>query len=314
MISPAQALQAANKRSPGRHIRRPWGAILLFIGPAMIYYGVFTIYPFLASLYYSVTMITPVGGTLTISFVGLQNYIELFTKDLVFRQAVRNSLTWAVVGPALELTVATALAVVVYFRVPFYRFYRVAWFTPMLVSGVIVGVVFRWIFDYDWGLLDSALRAVGLDKLALNWLGRLDTPIWVVISVHFWATLGYSFVLLLAGLSAVPVDLMEAAYIDGASRVRAVWHVLLPLLRPTWVTVLILSFMGKMNAFNVVWVLTNGGPMHASETVATYIQKRAFGWNTLDLGYPAAMSVVWFVVVLAGVSALRRWLQPRGDS
>ena len=313
MISPAQTLQPAKEKVLSRRKRRPWGAILLFLGPTMIYYCIFTIYPFFASIYYSVTSITPVGGRLTISFVGLQNYIAIFRDDMVFRQAVRNSLTWALVGPMLEMAVGTVLAVVVYFKVPFHRFYRVAWFTPMLVSGVIVGIVFRWVFDYDWGLLDSALRAVGLDRLALNWLGRLDTPIWVVISVHFWATIGYSFVLLLAGLSAVPLDLMEAAYIDGASRVRAVWHVLLPLLRPTWVTVLVLSFMGKMNAFNVVWVLTNGGPMHASETVATYIQKRAFGWSTLDLGYPAAMSVLWFGAVLIGVFTLRRWLQRSED-
>jgi ABC-type sugar transport system permease subunit len=296
-----------------RRSHRPWGAILLFLGPAMVYYGIFTVYPFFASMYYSVTTLTPVAGKLTATFIGLQNYVFLFTQDDIFRQSVRNSLLWACVGPLLEMTFATALAVVIYFKVPFHRFYRVAWFTPILVSGVIVGIVFRWVFDYDWGLLDSALRLVGLDRLALNWLGRLDTPIWVVISVHFWATIGYSFVLLLAGLSAVPPDLMEAAYIDGASRLRAVWHVLLPLLRPTWVTVLILSFMGKMNAFNVVWALTMGGPMHASETVATYIQKRAFGWNTLDLGYPAALSVVWFVAVMIGVFVLRRWLQPKSE-
>ena len=294
--------------------RRPWGAILLFLGPAMIYYCIFTIYPFFASLYYSVTLLTPVGGKLTTTFVGLQNYLDILTKDDVFRTAVHNSLTWAVVGPTLEMAAATILAVVVYFKVPFYRFYRVAWFSPMLVSGVIVGLIFRWVFDYDWGLLDSVLRAVGLDALALNWLGRLDTPIWVVISVHFWATVGYSFILLLAGLSAVPVDLMEAAYIDGASRLRAVWHVLLPMLRPTWVTVLILSVMGKLHAFNVVWALTGGGPMHASETVATYIQKRAFGWSSLDLGYPAAMSVLWFLVVMVFVFVLRRWLQPKEGS
>jgi ABC-type sugar transport system permease subunit len=313
MISAGQTSPAAPRRTIFHRSRRPWGAILLFIGPAMIYYLIFTIYPFFASLYYSVTTLTPVAGKLTATFIGLQNYSAIFTTDDVFRQSVRNSLTWSVVGPILEMTAGTALAVVIYFRVPFHRFYRVAWFTPILVSGVIVGIIFRWVFDYDWGLLDSALRAVGLDKLALNWLGRLDTPIWVVIAVHFWATVGYSFVLLLAGLSAIPGDLMEAAYIDGASQLRAVWHVLLPLLRPTWVTVLILSFMGKMNAFNVVWALTMGGPMHASETVATYIQKRAFGWNTLDLGYPAALSVVWFGAVMIGVFVLRRWLQPKSE-
>lgn len=304
---------ALARRKVRQRTRRPWGAIALFLGPAMIYYLIFTIYPFFASIYYSLNTLAPVAGRLTTTFVGLQNYSDILLTDEIFRLAVRNSLLWSFLGPLLEMTVATALAVVIYFKVPFHRFYRVAWFTPILVSGVIVGIVFRWIFDYDWGLLDSALRLVGLDVLALNWLGRLDTPIFVVISVHFWATVGYSFVLLLAGLSAVPTDLMEASYIDGASRLRAVWHVLLPLLRPTWVTVFILSFMGKMNAFNVVWALTMGGPMHASETVATYIQKRAFGWSSLDLGYPAALSVVWFVAVLIGVFVLRRWLQPKAE-
>ena len=231
MTSRANTLPVAREEARSRRARRPWGAILLFLGPAMLYYAIFTIYPFLASLYYSVTTITPVGGKLTITFIGLQNYVDIF-RDPIFFQAVRNSLTWAVVGPLLEMTVATLLAIIVYHKVPFYRFYRVAWFTPMLVSGVIVGIVFRWIFDYDWGLLDSALRAVGLDGLALNWLGRLDTPIWVVIAVHFWATVGYSFVLLLAGLSAIPVDLLEAAYIDGATRMGADRHVLLPSAAP----------------------------------------------------------------------------------
>lgn len=313
MSSVAHRQQATGVMHIARRARRPWGSILVFLGPAMIYYLVFTIYPFFASLYYSVTSFTPIAGKMTMTFVGLENYINIFTKDDIFRTSVRNSLTWSVAGPILEMTAATILAVVIYFRVPFFRFYRVAWFTPILVSGVIVGIIFRWVFDYDWGLLNAVLNRVGLGALALNWLGRLDTPIWVVISVHFWATIGYSFVLLLAGLSAVPLDLMEAAYIDGASRPRAVWHVLLPLLRPTWVTVLILSFMGKMNAFNVVWALTMGGPMHASETVATYIQKRAFGWDSLDLGYPAAISVVWFCAVMIGVFVLRRWLQPKAQ-
>ena len=197
---------------------------------------------------------------------------------------------------------------------PFHRFYRVAWFTPMLVSGVIVGIVFRWIFDYDWGLLNQALRAMGLDALGAQLagaarhahLGRDRRPL-----------LGDRRLLVRPPAGGADARSRSTCWKRPISTARracgAVWHVLLPLLRPTWVTVLILSFMGKMNAFNVVWVLTNGGPMHASETVATYIQKRAFGWNTLDLGYPAALSVVWFGAVLIGVFALRRWLQRKAE-
>jgi ABC-type sugar transport system permease subunit len=168
-------------------------------------------------------------------------------------------------------------------------------------------------FNVDWGLLNATLRLIGLDTLALNWLGRRDTPLWVVIIVHWWATFGYSFILLLAGLTAIPYELVEAAYIDGASTVQAALRILLPLLRPTFVTVLILSFMGKMRAFDVVWVLTHGGPMHFSETVATYVQKRAFGWGSLDLGYPSAMAVIWFGVVMVSVGLITRLMRSRAE-
>lgn len=298
-------------RAP-RAQRHPWAATVLFIGPAVVYFALFTIYPLLATFYYAFHRIAPAAGRLVTTFVGLENFRDLLG-DPIFFLAVRNSLTWGVVGPSIEMVTALTLAFVIYYRVPLHRFFRVAWFTPILVSGVIIGLVFRWIFNYDWGLLNSGLRAIGLDALALNWLGRRDTPLAVVIFVHFWATFGFTFVLQLAGLTAVPNELTEAAEIDGASRPQVIRYVLLPLLRPTIVTALILSFIGKMNAFNVVWVLTNGGPLHFSETVATYVQKRAFGWTSLDLGYPSAIAVAWFGVVVIGISLIARWLRSRVD-
>jgi ABC-type sugar transport system permease subunit len=304
-----------NKLPPAavpRRPRRPWAATIMFIAPAMAFFGFFTLYPLASSFYYSFHTIGVVGGKLATTFVGLANFIAVL-KDPIFYTAVSNSLIWGTVGPAIEITTAAGLAFTVYYRLPLYRFYRVAWFTPILVSGVIIGIVFRWIFNYDWGLVNVALRAVGLGTLALNWLGRTDTPLAVVILVHFWATFGFTFVLLLAGLSAIPAELEEAAQIDGASRRQVIFNVLLPLLRPTIVTALILSFIGKMNAFNVVWVLTNGGPFHVTETVATYVQKRAFNWSTLDLGYPSAIAVLWFGVVVIGIGLISRRLRGRVD-
>ncbi|MCI0478128.1 MAG: sugar ABC transporter permease, partial [Anaerolineales bacterium] len=286
--------------------------IALFIAPVMIYYAIFILYPIVATFYYSFHTIQPVGGKLVALFVGLQNFFDLLSDD-IFLRSVQNTIVWAIAGPVIEMATATTLAFVVYFKAPFHRFYRTAWFAPMLVSGVIVGLVFKWIFNFDWGLVNVALRAIGLDNLALNWLGRRDTPLWVVIFVHYWATFGYSFVLLVAGLSAIPEELIEAARIDGASTIQASLKILLPLLMPTFITVLILSFMGKMRAFHIVWVLTGGGPMHFSETVATYVQKRAFSWSTLDLGYPSAIAVVWFGVVIVGVALINRWLKSRID-
>lgn len=292
--------------------RRPWGAITLFIAPAMIFFALFVLYPLLATVYYSFHNIVPIGGQLQTVFAGLDNYRALLT-DEVFHLSVKNTLIWGVAGPIFEMSTALTLAFLVYYKVPLHRFYRVAWFTPMLVSGVIVGLVFRWIFNYDWGLLNVGLRAIGLEELALNWLGTREWPLWVVIFVHYWSTFGYSFILLLAGLTAVPEELLDAARVDGATSLQTITRVLMPLLRPTFITVLILSFMGKMRAFNITWVLTGGGPMHYSETVATYVQKRAFAWRSLDLGYPSAMSVVWFGVVLLGVGLINRWLKRRVD-
>lgn len=309
ILSASRKPAILNRKRVGR---KPWGAIALFIGPAVVVYLVFVLYPLLATFYYSMNTIAPIGGKLVTTFVGLHNYQELL-KDDIFFQAARNTLLWGAVGPVIEMFTAIALAMFVYFRVAFHRFYRVAWFTPILVSGVIVGLVFRWVFNYDWGIFNVGLRAIGLDQFALNWLGRRETPIWVVIFVHFWSTFGFSFILILAGLTAIPVELLESAYIDGASRLKAIWYVLLPLLKPTAITVLILSFMGKMHAFHVVWVLTNGGPLHFSETVATYVQKRAFGWSSLDLGYPSAISVVWFGLTVIGVGIISRWLQSRSE-
>jgi len=290
--------------------KKPWGPILLFIAPVMVFYALFILYPLVATVYNSFHTIEANMGQVTTTFVGFDNYLAL-REDRIFEQAVTNTLIWSTVGPTLELVTAVGLALLVYFQVPFYRFYRIAWFTPMLVSGVIVGLVWRWIFNFDWGLLNVGLRAIGLDDFALNWLGRKDTPLMAVIFVHFWATFGFSFVLVLAGLSTVPKDLLEAARVDGATTGQIIWNILLPLLRPILVTVTLLSFMGKMRAFNVVWVLTGGGPLHFSETVATYVQKRAFNWRTIDLGYPSAMALVWFGVVLIGVGLLNRWLGRR---
>ena len=197
--------------------KRPWGAIIIFIAPIMIYYLIFTIYPLLATLWYSVHNITPKMGEIITTFVGLQNFFDLFQDD-IFITAVKNTSIWGILGPIIEMLTALSLALVVYFGTPLKRFFRTAWFLPVLVSGVIVGLVFRWIFNFDWGLLNTALRAVGLDVLAVNWLGRRDTPLYVVIFVHWWATFGNAFILLLAGLTAIPEELLEAAEIDGATR------------------------------------------------------------------------------------------------
>ena len=118
-------------------------------------------------------------------------------------------------------------------------------------------------------------------------------------------------IILLAALSSIPDDYIDAARIDGCTRLQLVWHMIVPMLRPTIVNLLILCFIGKMKQMELVWVTTRGGPLYNSETVATYVQKRAFNWQTLDLGYPSAVAVLWFVVILAFSLFFTRVLQRR---
>src|SRR5690606_17700817 len=165
---------AVSSRNVAR--KKPWGPILLFLAPVMLFYAAFVLYPVGATVYNSLHTIEAHLGQITTTFVGLDNY-EALPDDNIFIQAVKHTFIWSTVGPTIELITAVGLALLVYFKVPFFRCYRVAWFTPMLVSGVIVGLVWRWIFNYDWGLLNVGLRALGLDSLAVNWLGRRDTPL-----------------------------------------------------------------------------------------------------------------------------------------
>ena len=284
--------------------------ILIFIGPALLYYGIFIVYPVLSTVFNAFHTIQPQRGRLVTTFVGLRNFRELL-KDEIFSMSVRHTLIWAVVGPIIEMITAVTLAFIVYFRVPFSKVYRIAWFSPLLVQGVIVGLIYRWIFNNEWGLLNTFLEAVGLGSLATNWLGTPGIVLGCVIFAHYWATFGFSFVLILTGLSTVEEELLDSAAIDGANRWQVSLRILLPLITPVFFTTLMLSFLGKMRSFNIVLVLTKGGPMHHTETVATYVQKRAFRWNTLDLGYPSAIALMWFGVIMVIIALANQWLRRR---
>jgi ABC-type sugar transport system permease subunit len=316
----------------GRRVRgRPWGAIFMFIGPALLLYLAFVIVPVFMTFYNSVHILHM--STWEQEFVGLEHYAELVPrlepvaeapeegarvlpfrlvwKDQIFQLAVENSLTWAFLSPFLEIPIAFLLALILFSKVPLARFFRVAWFTPILVSWVVVGVIFRWVFNNEWGVVNSVLRAVGLGALAKNWLGLIETALPSLIAVTTWKFVGFNMVILLAALSSIPEELLDAARIDGTNRLQLIWHVILPLLQTTVVNLLILCFIGKMKQFELVWVTTRGGPMYHTETVATYMQKRAFSWRTLDLGYPSAIAVLWFIAIFTLSLLFIRLLQRR---
>jgi raffinose/stachyose/melibiose transport system permease protein len=301
------ALRAATRR---RGPRRPWGAIALFLGPTLLLYFGFAIYPVLVTFYNSVHSLRMDLGMLY-EFVGLDHFREILTSDEVFWKAARNSLTWGLVAPLVDIPLALGLALILHARVPCARFFRTVWFTPVLMSYPVVGVIWLWVYNYDWGMANLVLRAVGLGSYAQAWLASPATALPALILVTTWMFAGFNMVVLLAAIHAIPADYLDAARVDGASPVRRVLHVLVPLLRPTLVNLAILDFIGKMKQFALVWVMTRGGPMWGTETVATYVVKRAFEWKTLDLGYPSAVAVLWFVIIFGLSYGFTRLLQRR---
>jgi raffinose/stachyose/melibiose transport system permease protein len=303
-----RVLPRAATRRPGP--RRPWGAIALFIGPTLLLYLAVVIYPILVTFYNSVHTLRMDLG-MQYEFVGLEHFREILGSDDVFWRAAGNSLTWGLVAPLIDIPLALVLALTLYGRVPFARFFRTIWFTPVLMSYPVVGVIWLWVYNYDWGMANLVLRAVGLGEHAQAWLASPATALPALILVTTWMFAGFNMVVLLAAIHAIPADYVDAARVDGASAWRRTVHVIIPLVRPTLVNLAILDFIGKMKQFALVWVMTRGGPMWGTETVATYVIKRAFEWKTLDLGYPSAIAVLWFVIIFGLSYGLTRLLQRR---
>ncbi len=278
----------------------PIGAITAFLLPALLIYAAFTALPVLRTFYNSVHLIVPNRPS---EWVGFTHYIDLWT-DRIFWKAVWNTLTWAIVAPLLEVTIATFLALCLYAKVPFSRFLRIAWFTPVLMSYVVVGILWSWIYNYEWGAVNTLLRAIGLGSWAQSWLGHPDTALASLILVTTWMWTGFNMVVILAAMSSLPSEVLEAAELDNCGWLAKLWFVILPLIRPTLLNLIVLSFVGKMKIFDLVWVTTQGNPLWSTETVSTYVYKRAFQWSTFDLGYPSAIAVIWFFIVMAGVLGL----------
>lgn len=282
----------------------------MFLGPTVALYLAFTIYPVLVTFFNSVHTLRMDLG-MQYEYVGLEHFQEILASDEVFWKAARNSLAWGLVAPVIDIPLALLLALGLYSRVPFAKILRTVWFTPVLMSYPVVGVIWLWVYNYDWGMVNLVLRAVGLGQYAQAWLASPATALPALILVTTWMFAGFNMVVLLAALHAIPQDYLEAATVDGADGWRRTLYIIVPLVRPTMINLAILDFIGKMKQFALVWVMTRGGPMWGTETVATYVIKRAFEWKTLDLGYPSAIAVLWFIIIFGLSYAFTRLLQRR---
>ena len=284
------------------------GVLLAFLAPALIVYAGFTIYPVLRTFYNAFHAIKPQG---VVEFVGFGNFTALLLADPVFWKAVTNTALFTLVATIVDVAGGLLLALCLFARAPLAPLLRVIWFTPVLMSYVVVGILWVWIFDYDWGLANASLRWLGLGALEQSWLGQPSTALWSVLFAHEWKWLGFNMIVFLAALHALPAEVLGAAELDNCGWLAKLIYIIAPMLRTTIGNLIVLSFIGKMMVFDLIWVMTGGGPLWSTETVSTYVYKRAFEWNTFDLGYPSAIAVLWFVIILAFVAIVTRALRQR---
>jgi ABC-type sugar transport system permease subunit len=288
--------------------RASFGILVVFLAPALLVYAGFTIYPVVRTFYNAFHTIKPQG---VVEFVGLDNFAALVFTDSTFWKAVTNTAWFTIVATTVDVVGGLLLALCLFARAPLAPLLRVVWFTPVLMSYVVVGIIWVWMYDYDWGLANAVLRFLGLSAFEQSWLGHPSTALWSVLVAHDWKWLGFNMIVFLAALHALPGEVLGAAELDNCGWLGKLVYIITPMLRTTIVNLLVLSFIGKMMVFDLIWVMTGGGPLWSTETVSTYVYKRAFEWNTFDLGYPSAIAVLWFIIILVFVAVMSRLLRQR---
>lgn len=267
--------------------------VVFFLLPAFILFTAFVVYPMLQSFYYSLFSWKGFGPA--VDFVGLGNYQRILT-DQAFMKALRNALIIVVLSLTLQLPLSLAMALMVGRDLPGRRFFRTIFFMPYVFSEVITAIMWMGLFnpDPDRGLLNAFLVLLGLKPQA--WLGDPQQVLGCIFVVLTWKYFGFHMLLYMAGLQNIPREIEEAAVIDGANGRQLITYIILPLLWGTIRTSIYLSVLGALQQFGVIWVMTRGGPVNASDVMATYMYRYSF--IRFWLGYGSAVAFVMLLISL----------------
>lgn len=265
--------------------------ITLFLLPALILFFIFVLYPIIQSVYYS--MFNWKGFGPAVDFVGLANFKKILT-DRVFLVALRNGLLIVTFSLLFQLPLSMFLAVMVARDLPGRAFFRTIFFMPYVLSEVITAYIWLFLFnpDPERGFL-NALVTLGGGKPVL-FLGNTDIVLITVFVVLTWKYFGFHMLLYLTGLQNIPTEIEEAARIDGANSIQSFFYITLPLLGSTIRTSVYLSVIGALQVFALVWIMTKGGPVNASEMLATYMYR--FSFVRFQLGYGSAVAIYMFLI------------------
>jgi ABC-type sugar transport system permease subunit len=278
-----------------------------FIFPSLALFGLFIAYPLVRSVMISLTQWPGFGPS---KFVGLANFQAMFS-DPVFRTAFFNTIYFCVVTTVLQTAIPLGLAALLNSRIRFGAVYRVALFLPALMSLVVSGALWALIYEPKFGILDSFLNTIGLHAIALAWISNSATVVPALIVVSLWQSAGFFTLIFYAALQDVDQTLYEAAGIDGANAIQQFFQVTVPMVRTVTSVVVTLNLINGLKIFDIIYVMTGGGPDHASESLSTYLYSLAFGGQVAGavpaVGYATAIGVViliFAVIVVIGQQIL----------
>lgn len=295
-----------NPREKERSIKKlfykdsTWAIILLL--PNILGFIMFTLWPVVASFFLSFTewdLLQP------IKFVGLKNYIDLF-QDETFIKVFWNTIYFTVASVPLGIVFSLMLAIALNQGLRGIKFYRAAYFLPVISSMVAVAVIWQWIYNPEYGVLNFILSLVGIE--GPSWLTSTTWAMPAVIITSIWKGVGFNMLLFLAGLQAIPEHYYEAADIDGATWFNKFWNITLPLLSPTTFFVTVMAVINSFQVFDSVYLMTQGGPARSTSVMVHYIYENAFQF--FRMGYASAMSYVLFFVI-AIITLIQFWRQKK---
>lgn len=270
-----------------------WIFSLSFHFPAFVLYTVFLILPMLGSLYFS---LLKWDGITTARFIGIKNFVDLFTRDRYFKKVIFNTVKSMVAGVCIQLPLAMVLAYLVYRTTRGFHFFQSVYFVPVVISATVIGQMFSLFFNPSFGPVNAFFQAVGAEGLIRNWLTDPGVVLFSVIMPGIWQYMGYHFIIFLAGMQSMPKEIMESAYIDGANSVSAFFHIVIPNIKGMIQVCLVICLTGAIKTFDIPYLMTQGGPGAESTFLSIYMYKEAFVDSSIGRG--TAVAVCMLVLAL----------------
>ncbi len=268
-----------------------------FLAPALLIYIIIIVFP---GIYSVVLSLFEWNGVAEKRFVGLANYVKLFTNDDIFRIALKNNIIWIVLTVCITVVLALILALVLNGKFTGRIVYRSIFYFPYMLSWIVIGIIWKWMYNPNFGMINTFLGAVGLDSLKGSYLSNPKIALYCIFAAALWQGLGQPMLYFLAGLQTMSSDVLEAARIDGAGKINLFIRIIVPMLKETFVIVLATQIIASMKVYDIIYVMTDSGPANSTQTLATYMYNQTFSYNNLGMGSTVAtimVIIMMFIIV-----------------